>query len=129
MSVHERGRKPTLHPDQEALTKAPPAPKHLDAHAREEWKRVVPGLVARGIITRLDLGGLEDLCVMRGVVRQIEEQRAERGGMIDAKLFGVQHRAMQTARQLASEFGLSPTSRARIGSAVPDEDDDNPLSV
>lgn len=130
MSAHERGRKPTLHPDAEALTKAPPAPRHLDGHAQAEWRRVMPGLCARGIITRLDLGGLEDLCTMRGIVRRIEEERIERGGTIDPKQFGVQHRAMQAARQLASEFGLSPTSRARLGAHVSDEDDDdNPLAV
>ncbi|RVC64919.1 phage terminase small subunit P27 family, partial [Mesorhizobium sp. M2A.F.Ca.ET.046.02.1.1] len=45
-------------------------------------------------------------------------------------LFGMQNRAMQTARQLAAEYGLSPVSRSRVGAAgADDDDDDNPLAV
>lgn len=130
MSVHLRGIKPALSPDADALTKAPPPPRHLDAFARDEWKRIMPQLIARKIITRADLGGIEDLCLMRGLVRQIEVTRADAGGQIDGKLFGVQHRAAMAARMLAAEYGLSPTSRSRLGTAAPEDDDDtDPLAV
>jgi P27 family predicted phage terminase small subunit len=129
VSVHSRGIKPPLKADADALTKAPPAPKHLAPHARAEWKRIMPQLIARQIVTRADLAGVENYCVAVGYVRQIEEERGAAGGGIDVKLFGVLNRAAQTARQLAAEYGLTPTSRARIGSAVPDDDDDNPLAV
>lgn len=124
-----RGVKPALASDAEALTKAPPAPAYLSAQAKAEWKRIMPQLIARRIITRADLAGVEAYCTAAGTVRQIEEQRAA-GGPIDLKLAGLQIRYMQAARQLASEYGLTPTSRARIGSAAPDDDDDdNPLAV
>ncbi|WP_417724202.1 phage terminase small subunit P27 family [Salipiger sp.] len=130
MSIHQRGVKPALAADPEALTKAPAAPKHLSAHAKAEWKGIMPQLVARRIVTKADLAGVENYCVAVGYVRQIEEERAAAGGVIDVKLFGVLNRAAQTARQLAAEYGLSPTSRARIGAAQPaDDDDDNPLAV
>ena len=130
MSIHERGVKPPLQPDTDALTKAPPVPRHLDRHAKAEWRRIMPQLIGRRVITRADLAGVETYCTMIGHVRQIEEERAAAGGAIDPKLFGVLNRAAQTARQLAGEYGLSPTSRARIGAAQPaDDDDDNPLSV
>jgi len=128
MSVHQRGIKPALSADTEALTKAPPAPSYLAAHAKAEWKRIFPQLIARRIVTKADLAGVEAYCSAVGICRQIEEQRA--GGLIDPKLFGVWNRAAQTARQLASEYGLTPTSRARIGSAAPDDpDEDDPLAV
>jgi phage terminase small subunit len=66
---------------------------------------------------------------MNGLVRQVETERQQSGGVIDPKLFSVQNRAAQTARQLAATLGLDPVSRARLGSAVPEEDDDNPLAV
>ena len=128
MSVHSRGIKPALTADVDALTKAPPLPRHLSAQAKAEWRRIMPQLIARQIITRGDLAGVEHYCTCAGIVRQIEEERAAAGGMIDVRLFGVLNRAAQTARQLASEYGLTPTSRARIGNAKPvDDDDDNPL--
>lgn len=129
MSLHLRGVKPAVGPDADALTRVPPAPRFLSAQARDEWKRVLPQLIARQIITRADLAGVESYCMAVGTVRQIAEAFAAAGGLIDPKLFGVQNRAMQTARQLAAEYGLTPTSRARIGSNTREDDGDNPLAV
>ncbi|CDM57619.1 MULTISPECIES: phage terminase small subunit P27 family [Rhizobium] len=127
--THLRGIKPAISPDSSALTKAPAAPKQLSAFARAEWKRIMPGLIERGIITRGDLGGVEDYCRARGLVREIEDGLRS-SGEIDMKLCRLQDKAMQTARQLAAEYGLSPVSRARVGNAATDDDDsDNPLKV
>lgn len=130
MSKHLRGVKPTVSTSKDALTKAPRVPEYFGPFAAAEWRRVMPGLIAARILTKGDLGGVEEYCLMRGVVREIETNRSLNGGEIDAKLFGVQNRAAQTARQLAAELGLSPVSRARIGSGADDAaDDDNPLNV
>lgn len=129
MSVHSRGIKPQLSPDSEALTKTPPAPKHLAPHARAEWKRIFPQLIGRKIVTRADLAGVENYCAAVGAARTIAETMSA-GGLPDLKLGGLQIRYMQTARQLAAEYGLTPTSRARIGAGLADDDDaDNPLAV
>ncbi len=128
MSVHHRGVKPAPAKDAEALTKAPPAPAYLSAQAKAEWKRVMPQLIARRIITRADLAGVEAYCSAAGAARQIAEL-INAMPVPDLKLGGLQIRYMQTARQLASEYGLTPTSRARIGSSASEDDDDNPLAV
>jgi len=130
MSKHLRGVKPQVSASKDALTKAPRVPEYFSTYAAAEWRRVIPGLIAARILTKGDLGGVEEYCLMRGVVREIETNRSMNAGEIDPKLFGVQNRAAQTARQLAAEFGLSPVSRARIGTAGDDYgDDDNPLNV
>jgi len=99
----------------------------MSDEARAEWRRIMPRLIADRIITRADLTGVESYCVAAGRVREIEA--AMRVQPLDKVLFGMQNRAMQTARQLAAEYGLSPVSRARVGSLATDDDDDNPLSV
>ncbi|MCA0996309.1 phage terminase small subunit P27 family [Alloyangia pacifica] len=129
MSMHLRGIKPSLTPDGEALTKAPTAPKYLGQQAKAEWKRIMPQLIARRIITQGDLAGVEAYCVAAGAARQIAETMTASGGLPDLKLGGLQIRYMQAARQLAAEYGLTPTSRARIGSNAPEEDEDDPLAV
>ena len=127
--THLRGVKPALTPDTDALTKAPSAPKRMNDFARAEWKRVMPELIARRIITRGNLAGVENYCTAIGRANQIDDLMATMP-VPDLKLGGLQIRYMQTARQLAAEYGLTPTSRARIGGNVPDDDDDdNPLSV
>lgn len=128
MSIHNRGIKPAPAKDAEALTKAPAAPSYLSSHAKAEWKRIMPQLIARRIITRADLAGIENYCTAAGAVRQIAEL-INAMPVPDLKLAGLQIRYAQTARQLAAEYGLTPTSRARIGSAAPEDDDDNPLAV
>lgn len=128
MSTHLRGVKPVPAKDAEALTKAPAAPSYLTAQAKAEWRRVMPQLIARRIITRADLAGVEAYCSAAGAARQIAEI-INTMPVPDLKLGGLQIRYMQTARQLASEYGLTPTSRTRIGSALPDDDADDPLAV
>ncbi|KAA8606024.1 terminase [Salipiger aestuarii] len=128
MTVHTRGVKPPLAPDQDALTKAPPVPKHLSAHAKTEWRRIMPQLIARRVITKADLAGVENYCAAIGAARTIADTMTA-GTLPDLKLGGLQIRYMTTARQLAAEYGLTPTSRARISTAQADDDDDNPLAV
>jgi P27 family predicted phage terminase small subunit len=126
--THLRGVKPTISRDSAALTKAPSAPKHLSAYARAEWKRIMPGLIERGIIVRSDLSGLEELCTVRGLARTYTEALSV--NPLDKVIFGMLNRALQTSRQLAAEYGLSPTSRARVGSAGNDADDEpNALTI
>ena len=126
--THLRGVKPPVTRDSNALAKAPSAPKALSTFARAEWKRIMPGLIERGIVTPGDLGGVEDYCRARGLVREIEDA-LRASGEIDLKLARLQDKAMQTARQLAAEYGLSPVSRARVGTVSHDDDGDNPLKV
>ncbi len=128
--THLRGTKPAISRDSDALKKAPSAPKHLSGYARDEWKRIMPGLIERGIVTKSDLSGIEELCMSRGIIREIEAARRASPDPLDKVLFGMQNRAMQTARQLAAEYGLSPVSRARVGSVSSNEDDaSNPFMV
>lgn len=129
MSLHLRGVKPKIIADQEPLTRAPKPPAYFSMYARDEWRRIMPTLIARRVICKVDLAQVETYCEMTGLVRQIARERQLSGGLIDVKLFGVQNRAAQTARQIAATLGLDPVSRARIGSAVPEDDDDNPLAV
>lgn len=126
MSVHSRGVKPPLSPDAEALTKAPLVPKYLSAHAKAEWKRIMPQLIARRVITKADMAGVEAYCVAVGASKLIAETMSA-GGLPDLKMGGLQIRYMQAARQFAAEYGLTPTSRARI-SAVQSDDEDEDLT-
>lgn len=128
-SKHLRGVKPKVAADREPLTRVPKAPTYFSTYALAEWKRVLPVLLARRVICAADLAQVETYCLMNGLVRQVEVERQLSGGVIETKLFSVQNRAAQTARQIAATLGLDPVSRARLGSAAPEDDDDNPLAV
>jgi P27 family predicted phage terminase small subunit len=123
-----KGRKPELVADAMAIVAATKPPVWLGKHAKAEWRRVMPELAKRRILTSADLGSLESYCIAIGRIRELE--KLLRAG-IDPKLFRMQDKAMVTARQLAAELGLTPVSRSRPSVRDNDDsdDDDNPLAV
>lgn len=99
----------------------PVAPKWLDKEARVEWDRVVPQLAALGVLTGLDGGALERYCVAHS--NWIRAQRAvQKEGTVIKTPFGPQKNPnvkialdeRAAARLLATELGLSPSSRSRV---------------
>ena len=105
-----KGRKPELAADRNALDTITPPPGWLSKHAKAEWRRVMPDLTARRILTAADLGSVECYCIASSRVRDLE---ALLSVAIDPKVFRMQDQAMKTARQLAAELGLTPVSRSR----------------
>ncbi|HQS46930.1 MAG TPA: phage terminase small subunit P27 family [Xanthobacteraceae bacterium] len=120
-----KGTKPRLVVDNSAMARAPGAPTWLAREAKAEWRRVIPGLVNRRIITTTDLGTLENYCVAIGQVRQIQRRLQEIGG-IDLQLMRLQNQTMATARQHAAELGLTPVSRSRP--TIREDGDDEDIS-
>ncbi|MCK9551233.1 phage terminase small subunit P27 family [Aquamicrobium sp.] len=124
-----RGVKPHLVVDNSAIGKVPGVPAWLSADAKREWKRVVPILVERRILTTADLGSLENYCTAIGQVREMERHLQEHGHVFEAfketedgivstgmkrnPAVGIQSDAMTRARLLAAELGLTPVSRSR----------------
>lgn len=123
-----RGRKPSLVKDLSAIHAGTRPPPWLSKHAKAEWRRVMPELAKRRILTIADLGCLEAYCIAIGRIRELEILL--RDG-IDPKLCRMQDKAMVTARQLAAELGLTPVSRSRpvVRENDNEGDDDNPLAL
>jgi phage terminase, small subunit, putative, P27 family len=126
-----RGAKPTLVISNDAVTKAPAPPSWLSLEAKKEWRRVMPPLVKRRILTTADLGGLENYCTAQGRVRELERLiQATADPEALPSLLRMQDKAMQTARQLSAELGLTPVSRSRPAIREDGDDDQlNPLDI
>lgn len=121
-----KGRKPAvIVASSSPVDRVPSAPSWLSADAKKEWRRIMPLLVERRILTDADMGGVENYCVACGYVREIETARRKSGGVIDPKLFRMQNQAIQTAKQLAAELGLTPVSRSRPSIREDSDDDDS----
>ncbi|PWL18149.1 phage terminase small subunit P27 family [Falsochrobactrum shanghaiense] len=123
-----KGAKPRLVIDNDAMDRVPAPPAWLSKEAKAEWRRVMPGLIERRILTNGDLGSLENYCTAMGRVRQLEDKLQ---GDFDAVLFRAQDKAMTTARQLAAELGLTPVSRSRpaVRKASDGDEDLSPLDI
>lgn len=120
-----KGTKPRLVIDNDAVKTVPRAPAWLAPEAAAEWRRIMPALVARRILTTADLGSVENYCVAQGRVRQVEKLVAAADPDALPALTRMQDKAMTTARQLAAELGLTPVSRSRP--SIRDDGDDDSL--
>lgn len=124
-----RGRKPSqIAADAGALTAVPSAPSWLSKDAKAEWRRVMPDLVRRRVVTTSDLGSVENYCTVNGRIRELD--RAFQSGDIDPKLLRLQAMLVQTARQLATELGLTPVSRSKPQAVAAEKQaEDSPLDM
>lgn len=122
---------------------APSMPDWLSAEAKREWKRVVPELLKVGLLTVVDRAVLAAYCQAHAelVWATAEVERKGRivevpvvnrvGDVVGEKLrehpaVRMQRDAFGRVKQFLGEFGLSPSSRARLQSptdAKPPEDD------
>lgn len=126
-----RGRKPQIQTDSSAVAVTPP-PGWLSKEARAEWRRVLPLLVERRILTDADLASFENYCVAIGQVRQMESVLKQEGHVIQTSrglrahpAAKIQSDAMTRSRLLACELGLTPVSRSRPTPSENAHDDDS----
>ena len=130
-----RGRKPnlTVIDGSKADRKQPPSWMARDAKA--EWRRVMPILRKRRILTEADLGSLENYCVAIGQVRECDRILQGEGLVVSTDkgprkhpAVAIQSDAMTRARLLAAELGLTPVCRSRPTVKPEDEHDEDDLA-
>ena len=108
----------------------PDPPSHLDAYALEEWGRVAEGLNAMGVLAGIDQAALAAYCGAYSRWRAAEEELKElakksklqalvlktvSGNWIQQPLIGIANKAAGDMVRFASEFGMTPVARSRLG--------------
>ena len=104
-----RGRKPELGNDPDAVKLAPRAPGWLSAQAKAEWRRIMPLLIERRILTEADMASVENYCVAIGQVRATED-------IINREGFTI-----VTANGLRAHPAVSAHDRGQCRHAEPDQ--------
>lgn len=128
-----RGRKAEITAVDGALSVAPPAPSWLPPHAKAEWKRLVPQLVADRKLAAHELQSVESYCLSVARIREAETI-IQRDGITYNGPDGQPKRHPATAvlkehqeaaRRLLVELGGTPASRGKNkgGGAGNDQDD------
>lgn len=123
------GRRPLPKKEPKPALALMPCPQYLkaDSIAYEEWNRIVPELYNLGLLTKIDRAALELYCSQYSIYRQSFETLNSEGLITTNIRNGDKaHPSAQIAREaakvikaIAVEFGLTPSSRARI--SVPSE--------
>ena len=115
---------------QAASTRAPRG--RLPVEGKRLWRYLAPRLAELGLLTEMDTTALEMMCLHYATAVQAE-RLIRREGLVTTGVRGglVKHPAVQILRdsstafrQYAEQFGLTPSSRARIELPMPDEPDE-----
>jgi P27 family predicted phage terminase small subunit len=137
--VQDTQRSSRANPAEPSLPVAmPKAPETLSQRAKESWDLFAPQLVAMGVLTEADFSALELLCETRAEWldasdeidahgRAVYESVDENSGKLMIRTHpSVTQRADAARRMqsLLSDFGLSPSSRAKVGRANTGSKDD-----
>jgi P27 family predicted phage terminase small subunit len=100
--------------------------------ASTEWNTTVKELIGRGKITRLDVTGVTDMCIVQARLLECERSLSARGLVVKGATGPVKNPAstilnqMRTAMQrYRVEYGLSSSTRMRIGEEEPTPPDDD----
>lgn len=111
----------------------PECPEHLSDAAKQEWFRITPELHAAGVLAKVDRAALAGYCAAYARWVEAEEKVAESGGLVVKAPSGypmqnpylaISNRALEDIRKFAAEFGMTPSSRTRIGTGdAPAEED------
>ena len=104
--------------------------------AKAEWARVAPMLYALRLLSDLDLAALAAYCSAYAIWKQAHEAigemakhdpvskalmiKSKKGNLIQNPLLGIANTAAGNMVKYASEFGLTPSSRARIAAGPVD---------
>jgi phage terminase small subunit len=90
-------------PEPVPISGYPVPPRKLKPKARKEWDRVIGFLINNGIIGEESLSILATYCSIHAVI----VEREELGTVAEAAM-------LTQYRQLAGEFGLTPSGRAKL---------------
>ncbi len=116
------GKRPLNRYEPQPRVKLPPCPAHLTKSARAEWRRMGKELLALGVLTTVDRAALAAYCVAYARWAEAEKQveklgtivKTANGNLIQNPYLAVANRAMEQMTRLASEFGMTPSSRSRV---------------
>ena len=106
----------------EPKAEQPDMPKWLKTEAKREWKRIVPLLLAQGLLTKLDRTVLAIYCQTYAEYLEAEKllQRKKvliktaNGNLVQNPAIAVRNRARDMLLKAAAEIGMTPSGRSSI---------------
>lgn len=109
----------------------PTCPTHLNAEGRKEWRRITRELAPLGLVSNLDRTALAIYCdaYARWVdatdnIRQFGLiVKAPGGYPMPSPYLPILNKSIEQMRAFIVEFGMTPASRSRVATDMPDEED------
>lgn len=115
--------------DEALPKKKPTCPSWLDDDAKKEWRRISKDLYEAGLLRNVDGTALANYCHNYSTWKQasllVQEKglliKTTNGNIIQSPALGIANVAGREVMKALKEFGMTPSSRARL---VPDNDEE-----
>jgi phage terminase small subunit len=108
-------------PDIPALEALPKCPTRVKGEARKEWKRTGGELVRLRLLSSLDLGLLEDFCVLHARKLDLEARIESAADDEQLALINAWNRCADQIARLRKEFGMGRNAAGRVMTARPEK--------
>ena len=130
LQLHGSWRAKTRKNEPKPTTAAPSCPAHLSKEAQAEWRRIVPQLLALGLLAKIDRAALSGYCqswarwveAEEEIAKTSEVVKSPSGYPIQNPWLSIANRALKQCGDFIREFGLSPSSRVRVETEQPVSD-------
>ncbi len=129
------GNRPLNEKEPAPETGIPAPPQGLDGLALEEWERMSCALYNLGLMTPVDMAAFAGYCQHYARWREAEEKiktegatiKTTGGNLIQSPWVGIANTSSKLMLKFLSEFGMTPSSRAKVV-ANPEQEEDDPFS-
>lgn len=123
------GRRPLPADEPKLASCFPDPPSHLSEAARQHWAEVGGMLHEAGILTALDADALAAYCELHARWVEANEKireyglviKSPSGAPVQSPYFKISAITFDAMKALLVEFGMTPSSRARVKSTKPKE--------
>ena len=107
-------------------------PKNISRRARKHWEKIEPELLSSGILTNIDQDALFLYCesyaqwdeANENIIRYGLTTGSATGKTSESPYLKIANKAFDNLRKMMIEFGMTPSSRARI-KATPQKKENN----
>jgi P27 family predicted phage terminase small subunit len=130
LRIYEGNRSHRPLPDREPtpLTGEPEMPRHLDAQARREWRRLVPLLLSMRVLSAADGVALGILCQAYSTLIRAQSlmlrsakgsasallMKTPSGYVMQSPLLAIINTQAEIVNRQLQQFGMTPASRTRV---------------
>lgn len=114
----------------------PRLPRGASARVKKHWVNISEVLLQYGLLTEMDHIAFRILCEYLAEYEECNEEINKRGRMVKGQkstavrhpLITVRNQAWDNVYRILGDFGMTPSSRARVKSSIDNGEDDDPWS-
>ncbi len=127
------GKRPLNENEPQPRKVSPTCPHHLTKGGRRQWKKIAKYLFEIGLLTQIDGDALSLYCEAKSrwidAIKKLETMpdviaSKKTGSPFINPIFNVACASFEQMRKMMAEFGMTPSSRSRIGVKVKGQKDE-----